>query len=111
MDDCLVLADKACIRDHMDLALQTFEDLRFIINYEKSILTPSSTISYIGFILDSLGPDGHPWLYISKDKLCSLKRDIRRTLVCGAVTAKTLAKICGQAIAMCKAIWPGKLKL
>ena len=56
------------------------------------------------------GPDNHTWLNMQTSKLRKLK-DIKRCLLLGKIQARLLAKICGQAVAMSKAILPGKLKL
>ena len=111
VDDCLVLASADCISDHRDFTVQVFEELGFIINYPKSDLTPSVRKQYIGYIIDSEGPGGQPWLYICARKIRKLKKDIQRVLQAGFVHARFLAKITGQAVAMAKAIIPGKLKL
>jgi len=111
VDDTLILAKASAIVDHRDFVVQTFQDLGFLINFEKSTLTPNSRIEYIGYIINSNGPDGTPWLYIGTKKLCKLKKDINRCLKLKKVIARVLAKIIGQAIAMSKAILPGKLKL
>ena len=111
VDDCLILAPTECAADHCDRVVQTFLDLGFIINYEKSDLVPGTRKEFIGYIIDSLGPDDSPWVYISDKKIKKLKKDIRRVLDVGCIHARLLAKIAGQAVAMSKAIRPGKLKL
>lgn len=111
VDDILILAQPANIVDHRDFVLQTFEELGFSINYEKCCLDPGSRCSFIGYIIDSNGPDNLPWLFMQPGKIKKLKKDIKRCLLKGRVQARCLAKICGQAIAMSKAVLPGKLKL
>ena len=111
VDDGLVSAKPGCIVDHRDFVLDTFIELGFLINYEKSYLEPSSRREYIGFIIDSRGPDNRPWLYIPKNKVGKLKRDIRRCLRLGYIHVRLLAKVAGQIIAMSKAVLPGKLRI
>ena len=111
VDDCLIIAQRASITDHGDFVLQTFEDLGFVINYDKSILTPVTCIEFIGYVIDSLGPDGKPWVSITQARIRKLKKDISRAIAKGYIQARLLAKIAGQAITMCRAILPGKLKL
>lgn len=111
VDDCLVLAPAASATDHRDFVLQTFLELGFTINYEKSDLNPSVRKEFIGYIVDSMGPRDLPWVYIGDKKIKKLKKDIRRALTTGRVYARFLAKIAGQAVAMTKAITPGELKL
>lgn len=111
VDDCIVSACDDRIIDHRDFVLQSFQELGFVVNFTKSHLVPSTKVTYIGYVIDSDGPQGQPWLYIEKHKLYKLKKDIKRCLRLGTVYARLLAKITGQAISMTKSIFPGKLKL
>ena len=111
VDDILVASACSTITDHCDVALQTFLDLGFCINYEKSSLSASSTVEYLGYLFDSKGPDNQVWVYISRKRITKLRNDAKRAVRLGKVTARFLAKICGQAIAMSRAIHPCKLKL
>lgn len=56
VDDCLIIAPKSCITDHRDFTLQTFEELGFIINYDKSQLVPTTRLEFLGYIIDTNGP-------------------------------------------------------
>jgi hypothetical protein len=111
VDDLLLMSHSATVTDHKDFIVQTFEDLGLRINFEKSALIPSTTCDYLGYIIDSKGPDHRPWLYISKDKIRKLRKSITHFLQTGLIPARALAKICGVAVAMSKAIIPAKLKL
>ena len=111
VDDCLIIAPYALITDHRDFVLQTFEELGFIINYAKSVLEPSTSLEFIGHLLDSLGPGDQPWIYATASKLTQIKKVIKRAIKQGYVQAKLLAKITGHAIYVSKAILPGKIKL
>lgn len=111
VDDTLVPADKKLITDHTDFAVATFGDLGFMINYPKSKLDPASCIEYVGYIYKSDGPGGVTWVYISAKKLSKLRRDVTRCLKSGRMQARFLAKVCGQGIAMSRALLPTKFKL
>jgi hypothetical protein len=111
VDDFLIAAKHNCIIDHRDFVIQTLEELGFLINYDKCVLNPSNRAEFIGYSICSDGPDGSPWFYTLHTKIRKLKNDITRSLAKGYIYARVLAKICGQAIAMSKAIVPGKLKL
>ena len=65
MDDILIATDNKHIADHTNFAITTITNLVFIINYKKWSLVPSSRIEYVGYIYDSSGPVGCPWVYIS----------------------------------------------
>ena len=111
VDDILNVAKPKLITDHTDFSVNTFEDLGLRINYPKSKLEADFSIEYVGFIWDSRGPEDTPWVYINSTKLHKLIRDVKRVLKVGTIQARFLAKICGQSIAMSKAIFPAKLKL
>lgn len=111
VDDCLIIARQSCIVDHRDFVLQTLQELGLVINFDKSQLEPSTRIEFLGYIIDTCSHTDGPWLYITARKIHKLKKDIRRALQAGCIQARLLAKIAGQAIAMAKAILPGKLRL
>lgn len=111
VDDFLVAAKPVYSVDHRDFVIDTLEDLGFLINYEKSDLEIGKSKKYIGYIINSEGPGRVPWFYIEKDKIKKLFHDIRRCIRQGKAHVRLLAKVAGQAIAMSKAIRPGKLKL
>ena len=111
VDDILILSQPAVIVDHRDFVLQTLDELGFLVNFEKCSLIPESRCDFIGYIVDSCGPGDLPWLFMQTTKIKKLKKDIKRCILKGYVQARCLAKICGQAIAMSRAVLPGKLKL
>ena len=111
VDDGLLTATTSAITDHTDLVKHALEDLGFHINYEKCQLVPSEKIQWIGYIIDTIGEDGIPWVYIPQARIRKLRHDIRRAIQTGSVKARQLARIAGQCISMCKAVLPGKLQL
>ena len=111
VDDLLLMTSPAQATDHKDFVLHTFQELGLCVNYEKSSLDPNTTCSYLGYVIDSRGPDNKPWLYIPPEKISRLKKDITRYLTRGLIPARALAKICGIGVSMSRAIIPGKLKL
>ena len=95
VDDLYLCSTKSLITDHKAFLLQTFEDLGLLINEEKSSLEPANEKEYIGYIVDSSGPDSEPWLFVPKCRIARLKKDIRRYLRKGKILARALAKITG----------------
>ena len=71
VNDCIVIARLSRITVHKDFTLRTFEDLGFIVNYEKSALDSDTRREYqfIEYIFDSHGPDGNPWVYMTSEKI------------------------------------------
>ena len=60
VDDCLIIGARPVIIDHRDFVLHTFQEFGFVINFDKSILEPASRIDFIGYIIDTTGPNGQP---------------------------------------------------
>ena len=110
-DDILLLAQPEDIKAHSDLLLSTLRSLGWTTNLEKSCLVPRYSQNYIGYRLDSHGPDGYPVIRIPPARVHQLHKDIKRVLKQGCMTATVLARICGQCVSMAKAVLPGKLLL
>jgi len=79
------------------------------VNYEKSSLESSLIKVYLRYIIDNT--NDKMVIRVTKDKIRKLKRDIRKTLHKGTVDVRSLARIAGQCVSMCKCILPGKLLL
>lgn len=109
-DGLLMTSPNACDVEKL-LFINTIEKLGFHINYQKSSLTAETSKEYIGYIVDSCGPNGTPWIKIPNKRINKLKRDLLRILKQKTVKARFLARICGQCISFSKAILPTKLLL
>ena len=90
-----------------DILLSMLSRLGIQINKEKSSLTPQHEKTYIGFIVST--EREAPIISIPHIRIYKLKRDIKRVLSKTSVSARTLARVAGQCIALTKAIIPGKL--
>jgi ribonuclease HI len=112
VDDGLLIAKRSEVTDQCDTLVHTFEELGFIIHYDKSHLVPTTRTEWIGYIIDSSGKNV-PWIYIPRSRINKLRHDMRRIIARPQVgiKARHLARITGQCISMCKAILPAKLKL
>ena len=111
MDDILLMAQEDHIGAHRDLLLITLQRLGWQINSEKSELTPTDQIDYIGYRLCTSDPNGYPTLKIPPERIRKLRKDIRRLLSKGETSARSLARIAGQCVSMAKAVLPAKLLL
>ena len=109
VDDCLLMGKPEDIDHVKSKLLGTLDQLLLCINWEKSSLEPSYTKEYIGYIVNSSGPDGCPCIKIPNRRVNKLKRDICRALRAGFIKARFLARICGQIISFSKAIIRSKL--
>ena len=105
------MAEHGKFQEHKKLLLYTLERLGWTVNYDKSDLIPGPCQDFIGYKVDSRGEDGHPVVRISATRVRQLHKDIRRVLCQTCVSARVLARICGQCVSMAKAVLPGKLLL
>ena len=111
VDDFLLMCKPRDSLDHKDLLLDTLRDLGWHINYEKSDLSDTTSCSYIGYHISSVGPDGLPWITINSKRVAKLRKDLKRCLSHQYITVRRLARVAGQCISMIKAVLPGKLLL
>ena len=109
VDDFILAADASSITDCSDQLIHCLCDLGFKINIEKSQLTPTRKINYLGYTISSL--NGKVVVKAQGARVTKLKQSIRRALKLGQVTARALARICGQCVSVAWAVTPGKLFL
>ena len=76
---------------------------------EKSSLVATKICNYFGYTISKLDGDGFPYLSINTFRVKKLHKDIKRILRILNVSARAVACIVGQCIAMTRAIVPGKL--
>ena len=105
------MASPTELEHHKQLLLSTLTRLGWLINWEKSSLQASSQKEFIGYVVITQNADGYPMIKVPATRIRRLRHDIRCTLGRSTVTARVLARITGQCIAMTKAIVPGKLLL
>ena len=111
VDDFLLAAQQATFTDHLDVLLDTLQDLGWHINRKKSSLLPEHVKAYIGYKIKTNGADGHPLIQISAERIRKLKRSLQKVCQQTVITARNLARVAGQCVAMSKAILPAKLML
>ena len=109
VDDFLVCAALANITDHTDQLVHTLTDLGIKINFEKSVLTPSQSIEYLGYTINTSGR--HPVIKAEKKKIVRLKKQIKTLLKKGKASARVIAKTTGLCISVAWVVTPGKLFL
>lgn len=106
LDDFLLVAnsyDRS--RDNIRTTLQLLSDLGFVINYSKSMLTPSKSCRFLGFIFDtstfsvSIPPD-------KRAKLITLTRSMLHTKSC---KIRRFASFIGSLVSVCPAVKYGML--
>ena len=111
VDDYIVNKEPESIQASRDIVVSVLKSLGFFINFEKSSLEPESQKKYIGYIIDTEKVPDAVFICIPKERVKKLKRELRKVLHNGFVSARNLARITGQCISMSKAVLPAKLLL
>jgi ribonuclease HI len=111
VDDFLLMSHYDHIDDDSKVLVDTLTNLGLCINFAKSLLTPDTAKEYIGYVLKTINPDGRVWVHIPSSRVRKVRRDIKRVLSRGFATARSIARIAGQCVSMCKVIIPCKLLL
>jgi hypothetical protein len=108
MDDLLILGHtkKEC-EQATATVLKTLETFGWQVNREKSSLTPTQQLDYLGFTLTT---SSIPTISLQREKLTALKKDFRRLISAGyqqqGITARRLARTLGTLIANSPAVEP-----
>ncbi|KAM8975733.1 LOW QUALITY PROTEIN: uncharacterized protein RCH25_020573 [Pelodytes ibericus] len=106
LDDLLIMSqDFATLNTHLNWTMDLLQNLGFLINLEKSILTPSRTMEFLGFAINS----PHGSLHLPKAKVKSIKKEIKKVLSLPLISLRHLARIIGHLSASIQAIFPGPL--
>ena len=101
IDDILVMAEsETLLKDHIAGIIYLLENLGFVINFPKSLLEPTKTIDFLGFLLDSTAME----LKLPGGNIKSLQGEARRILAADRITALDLSSLLGRMNATTKAI-------
>ena len=111
VDDFLLTAARADITTHLQVLLDTLSDLGLTVNHEKSCLSPSASVTYLGFDVHCAALNRPPLITVPKSKVSKLKQDLSRALKRPRISARLLARFAGRCISMLAAVFPCKLKL
>ena len=85
--------------------LHLLQLLGFLINWEKSVLTPCQEIIFLGFVVDSL----QMTLSLPEEKVQNIILDCRRILRQDTVSVRDLARVIGRMTAAIQAVSPAPL--
>lgn len=111
VDDFLLTDKPELVEVSKEKLIFTLNKLGFFINHDKSQLTPVFELQYIGYVIHTNKEKDTVWLTIPRERVTKLKHDIKRAIKSKCVTARALARISGQIVAMCKVLVPAKLLL
>ena len=88
------------------ITVKHLESLGFVINLEKSILEPTSTLTdYLGFILDSTNMT----LALPPNKVKKVQSACQNLLAQERVTVREVARVLSQLVATSRAVFPAPL--
>lgn len=100
MDDFIIMAKdkKTCIR-HTKLTLKILSDFGWIVNWAKSQLVPSRTVTFLGFDLTMPKYSSPMMISIPAAKRHSISHDLQR-LARRTISAKLVAQTIGRALSL-----------
>lgn len=92
LDDWLFIADsEENLQKQLDMAIKFMRSLGFIINIEKSELTPTQKIEFLGFELNSIEMS----ISVPRTKIIKLRQLAQALKSADVVPARQIAKFCG----------------
>lgn len=105
LDDILLIGDtvEECARN-VQKTTRILTHLGFIINEQKSVLTPTRKLEYLGFTYDTINLK----MSLPKEKKVSIINDIKNFTGKTECKIQTLASLIGQLVAACPAVKYGR---
>lgn len=92
-------------RSQVTVALNLLEGLGYTVNYEKSVLTPTTSIKFLGFAVDSV----NLILSLSRDKIKKVRKECQQLLNNPSPTIQELCKLLGHLTSSIQAVFPAPL--
>ena len=106
LDDLLILADsEQTARLHLATAQSLLENLGFVINLKKSVLSPVQETEFLGMTVDSLTL----CLALPGDKVRSIRRERECLIANPTTTVRQLAHLLGGLSSSIQAVFPAPL--
>ncbi|XP_044140287.1 uncharacterized protein LOC122930766 [Bufo gargarizans] len=106
LDDMLLMHQSApTLLVHLRWTTDLLSRLGFLINHEKSCLTPSQRMEFLGFTVDSVLTS----LSLPTSKLVSIRKELRRALAIPQLSLRHLARIIGLLASSIQAVFPAPL--
>ena len=106
LDDILIMAEsKQLATQHAQLVASTLKNLGFVVNYEKSVLTPSLQMEFLGLLVDSETLT----LALPREKLRKIQRECQKALTVPSLTLRKLASLIGLLNSSIQAVFPAPL--
>ena len=106
IDDILVIGKSPDeVRNHVEALIALLEGLGFIVNMEKSVLTPSQHIEFLGLQLDT----SNMCLSLPGHKIRTIQGEAAQLLRQGCISARRVAQFIGKLNAASQAVFPAPL--
>lgn len=106
LDDILIMSqDHSQILQDLKTTVELIESTGFIINREKSIMTLSRSLEFLGFTVDTV----KSMLLLPAKKISKIRKEIRHVLNSESLTLRELARLLGLLSSSIQAIFPGPL--
>ena len=106
IDDILIMAESAAeVAQHLEVLIHVLQSLGFIINFEKSVMTPKQELEFLGMMVNTTT------LLISlpADKLKQIQSEAARMCSMDSLSVRLLAHFLGKLNAATQAIPPAPL--
>ena len=101
IDDILIMAEtESLLKDHIIAVIYLLENLGFVINHPKSVLTPTQEIEFLGFTVNSTKME----LKLPGEKIKKIRAETGKVLQSPTVSALALSRIIGKMNAATQAI-------
>lgn len=106
LDDCMLLGEnlESC-QENVDQTCELFTKLGLQIHYEKSQLTPSHKVRFLGFVFDS----ENFLFYLPDDKKIKIQKYCNHMLENSTCTIRKLSELIGLFVSACPAVPYGTL--
>ena len=93
IDDILLIAEsKEMLINHLAGTVHLLENLGFIINQKKSVLTPAQSMEFLGLTVDSLAME----LRLPLIKMKQIRTEARKLAQAKTTSARALARLLGM---------------
>ncbi|XP_040264037.1 uncharacterized protein LOC120979380 [Bufo bufo] len=106
LDDILIMAqDRSVLLDHLRWTMDLLSELGFLLNREKSCLSPSREMEFLGFMVDSTAGT----LSLPSAKIRSIRKELLRARSSPRIPLRQLARIIGLLASSIQAVFPAPL--
>ena len=106
IDDILIMADSpSVVKEHTAALIYLLENLGFIVNYPKSLLSPTQEIEILGFIVNSVAME----IKVPGNKIKQVRSEAKKLLEADGCKAIALSRLLGKLNHVAQAIPPAPL--